>query len=324
MISEARSEASRRNGRRSRGERGAPAPIASLCSPWMMLPSTAPSRPTVTKLAPSRAANAQSGRSMPHLRSHGSEMSGLVPRPQRYGKWLCGGAALKPTVMRAVRSAGLRPCAATALAFLVCPTRTGRQTRRPGGSLGCLATRAGASWSTLAKRTLCVRVGATRRGRTNPTRRSPVCISAKRTQATSATASESRRTNPGPVKPTSISLAKRAQARISPRTLLWPNEPKPGRPIGTVLKPAPTCAQLPSWPNEPEQQRSAVNLLAQPVQGGLASEAGSPGFAGVTRRPLRFSRQLVRRDAFCGEPASPPRPHHAAVALPGIAVNRLL
>ena len=43
--------------------------------------STAPSRPTVTKLAPSRAANAQSGRSMPHLRSHGSEMSGLVSRP---------------------------------------------------------------------------------------------------------------------------------------------------------------------------------------------------------------------------------------------------
>jgi hypothetical protein len=134
----------------------------------------------------------------------------------------------------------LRPCAAAALAFPVCPTRTGRQTRRHGGSLGCLATRAGASWSALAKRTPRVRVGATRRGRTNPTRRSPVCILAKRTQAMSATDSEYRRTNPRQCNPTTIGLAKRTQRCVNLAT--------------------------PSWPNEPEPRKAPVHLL---VQGGL-------------------------------------------------------
>ena len=234
------------------GERGAPAPIASPCGPWMMPPSTAPSRPTVTKLAPSRAANAQSGRSMPHLRSHCSEMTELVPRRQRYGKWLCGGAALKPTVKRAVRSAGLRPGPPTGLDVFVCLTLTRRPIRRPGGSPVSLATRAGASWSTLAKRTSCVRVGATRRGRTNPTRRSPVCMSAKRTQATSATASEYRRTNPRQCNPTSTGLARRTRERVNRPKQFRLNEPKPRT----------AAATRPFWPNEPKPKQT-VSVVAK-------------------------------------------------------------
>src|SRR5580692_7666975 len=72
-------------------------------------------------------------------------LPGIVPRPQRYGKWLCGGAALKRPVIWAALRAVLRPCAAAALAFLVSLTPTGRQARRYGGSPGFLATRAGAS-----------------------------------------------------------------------------------------------------------------------------------------------------------------------------------
>ena len=179
-------------------------------------------------------------------------MTELVPRPQRYGTWLCGRAALRPTVMRAARGGVLRPCAAAALAFLVCPTRTGRQTRRPGGSLGCLATRAGASWSTLAKRTPRVRVGATRRGRTNPTRRSPVCILAKRTQAMSATDSEYRRTNPRQCNPTSIGLAKRTQRCVNLATPSLPNEPKPRT----------AAATRPFWPTEPKPKQT-VSVVAK-------------------------------------------------------------
>ena len=85
------------------GGRGAPAPIASPCSPWMMLPSTAPSRPTVTKLAPSRAANAQSGRSIPHLCSHRSEMTELVHSPAALWEM-----AVQPSGAPAVRRYGLR------------------------------------------------------------------------------------------------------------------------------------------------------------------------------------------------------------------------
>jgi hypothetical protein len=54
-------------------------------------------------------------------------------------------------------------------------------------------------------------------------------------------------TSPSPHKPTDTVVAERTE---------------PARPIGTVLKPALTCAQLPSWANKPEQLRSAVNLLA--------------------------------------------------------------
>ena len=189
---------------------------------------------------------------MPHRRSHGSEMSGLVPRPQRYGKWLCGGAALKPTVMRAVRSAGRRPGPPTGPGGFVCLTLTRRPIRRPGGSPVSLATRAGASWSTLAKRTPRVRVGATRRGRTNPTRRSPVCMSAKRTQATSATASEYRRTNPRQCNPTNIGLAKRTQRCVNLATPSWPNEPKPRTAAGT----------RPFWPSEPKPKQT-VSVVAK-------------------------------------------------------------
>ncbi len=71
-----------------------------------------------------------------------------------------------------------------------------------------------------------VAVASPRSGRTNPRRHSPVCtISAKRTQATPAVP-ETRRTNPWR-SATSITLAKRTRAWISPRALLWPNEPKP-------------------------------------------------------------------------------------------------
>jgi hypothetical protein len=201
----------------------------------MMLPSTAPSPPTVTKLAPSRAANAQSGRSIPHPRFHRTEMTELVPRPQRHGKWRCGGAALKPTVMRAARGGVLRPCAAAALAFLVYLTRTGRQTRRPGGSLGSLATRAGASWLIFTSRSRPVPGAPTRYGRTNPKQRSPACtILAKRTRADPAISAQSRRTNPRPSNARSGILAKRTRARM--------NQPKQFR------------------PNEPEQQRAARNM----------------------------------------------------------------
>ena len=95
-----------------------------------------------------------------------------------------------------------------------------------------------------------VAVASPRSRRTNPTQRSPVCtISARRTQAAAAMP-ESRRTDcqaisgidplatrgidPGVAddtdpsrSATSITLAKRTRARISPRALLWPNEPKP-------------------------------------------------------------------------------------------------
>ena len=71
-----------------------------------------------------------------------------------------------------------------------------------------------------------VAVASPRSGRTNPRRHSPVCtILAKRTQATPAVP-ETRRTNPWR-SATSITLAKRTRAWISPRALLWPNEPKP-------------------------------------------------------------------------------------------------
>jgi hypothetical protein len=105
------------------------APIALRWSPWMTLRLIAPWRSTVTKRAPSPAASAQSGLSTPHLAAHRTPMSEISPRPQRRRTQLCGEAAL---------TLG----AATARAFLVHLTLTRRQTRSPGGSPACLATRA--------------------------------------------------------------------------------------------------------------------------------------------------------------------------------------
>ena len=180
-------------------------------------------------------------------------MTELVPRPQRYGTWLCGGAALRPTVMRAARGGVLRPCAAAALAFLVCPTRTGRQTRRPGGSLGCLATRAGASWSTLAKR------NPTRSGRRNTARPNEPEAAQPRMHLGQTNPSDvghelgiSRRTNPRQCNPTSIGLAKRTQRCVNLATPSLPNEPKPRT----------AAATRPFWPTEPKPKQT-VSVVAK-------------------------------------------------------------
>src|ERR1700730_7611212 len=111
---------------------------------------------------------------------------------------------------------GRAPAVVTALAFLVYATRTGRQTGRLGGSLGCLDTRGGASWLIFTSGSRPVPGAPTRYGRTNPKQRSPACtILAKRTRADPAISAQSRRTNPRPSNARSGILAKRTRARVN-------------------------------------------------------------------------------------------------------------
>jgi len=84
-------------------------------------------------------------------------------------------------------------------------------------------------------------------GQTSPSHCRHAGISPNESEAVQADEHHFGQTNPSPHKPAHTVVAEQTEA---------------GAPTRTGLKPAATCAQLPSWPNKPEQQRSAVNLLA--------------------------------------------------------------
>src|ERR1700731_4153741 len=70
-------------------------------------------------------------------------LPGIVPRPQRYGKWLCGGAALKrPVIWAALRA--VRRCR---VGFPRLPDPNWEASKEVRRIARLLATRAGASWS---------------------------------------------------------------------------------------------------------------------------------------------------------------------------------
>jgi hypothetical protein len=84
-------------------------------------------------------------------------------------------------------------------------------------------------------------------GQTSPSHCRHAGISPNESEAVQADEHHFGQTNPSPHKPAHTVVAEQTEA---------------GAPTRTGLKPAATCAQLPSWPNKPDQQRSAVNLLA--------------------------------------------------------------
>ena len=190
-----------------------------------------------------RSASAPSGSSMLHLPSRRMHMTEILPRPQRYAIWLCGGATM---LLAAVV---IRP------ACLVCQTLmrtpTPKWIKSFGGSPAFLGTRSRAIWNILAKRAEGVPVTAEFR-RTNPRRSGQACDTlAERTRAVPATAARLARTNPSRRNPMHAMLAKRTQGSLSQnnslsqnKMSLWPNEPK--RQI--------RMAPREFWRNEPEAE----------------------------------------------------------------------
>src|SRR3984893_4358313 len=219
-----------------------------------------------------RSASAPSGSSTLHLPSRRMHMTEILPRPQRYTIWLCGGAT---TLLAAVV---IRPACLVFQTLMRTPTP--KWIKSFGGSPAFLGTRSRAIWNILAKRAEGVPVTAAKfrrtepeavrpsmrhLGRTNPSRRNPMhAMLAKRTQGSLSQSNSLSQNNSFSQNKMSLwTNEPKRQIRMVPPEF-WRNEPEAEQIACVIAKRAGRSAAPPLSfrPNEPEELRAAVTLVA--------------------------------------------------------------